>query len=180
MQFPEIRLQKGIGIYFSILILLLPAPWLVAGCVAAGVHELCHVAALRILRYPVNQIRFCMSGARIITGPLSPFHELVCSLAGPLGGMMLIPLLQVWPMVCLFVVLQSLYNLIPLYPMDGGRAMRSIFTLLGLGDRMFAGWEILVSAFILALGIWSAFRFELGFPAVVISLFAVLPALSEK
>lgn len=180
VRFPELTVQKGAALYLAVLLLFVPLRLLVGFFVAALVHELCHVAALVVLGHPVYGIFLGISGARIKTELLSPRDEFICALAGPLGALLVFSIARWIPTVCLFVLLQSLYNLIPLYPMDGGRALRSVCGVWRYGKYVFAVLEIATCSLILALGFWAAFRLKLGILPLAASLCMVFPALCEK
>ena len=125
-----ITVTRGLYLYLAVLLLLLPLDWLIALSISAAVHELFHLVAIRILGLRVYSIKIGPFGARIYTEPMEPAKELVCALAGPLGGFILLLVAKWIPMTALCAVFQSLYNLLPVYPSDGGRAMHCLIHLL--------------------------------------------------
>lgn len=107
-------------------LLVLPPSWVLAMVSAAAVHELGHCAALFALDIPVFSVAIGPFGAKIETGPMEPGQELLCALAGPVSGLM-VCLFRRWiPTCALFALAQSLFNLLPLWPLDGGRAVRAL------------------------------------------------------
>ncbi len=120
----------GFCILAALAILVLPLRWLLACGIAAGFHELCHLLALKLLGGKWQHVAAFVSGARIPIPELSRGRELVCALAGPLGGLLLCALYPGFPMLALCALGQSLYNLLPLYPLDGGRALRCLSEML--------------------------------------------------
>lgn len=116
-------------------ILLLPLPWLVSAAFAACFHEACHLMALRLLNGRLMGIRIGGHGAVIRAGELSAPRELICLLAGPVGSLSLLLFARYIPRAAVCALLQSAYNLLPLYPLDGGRALRCIARLTLPPDR---------------------------------------------
>ena len=124
------RLEGGACLLFALLLLTLPLPWVVASLCAAAFHELCHILALVLMHRPIVGIRIGTRGAQILTTPMGPKEELLCAAAGPLGSLFLLLFLRQLPRLALCAGIQGLFNLIPLYPMDGGRILRSLKSFL--------------------------------------------------
>ena len=118
------RVTGGSCIFASLLLLVLPLQWVVAAAVAAGVHELCHGCAICLCGGRIHSLTLGSNGAAMDIEPLSVGRELICALAGPIGGLCLLLLARWIPRVALCAAVQSLYNLLPVYPLDGGRALR--------------------------------------------------------
>lgn len=111
------------------MLLILPLNWLLAAAIAAVFHEMCHIAAILLLGGKILGIRIGAGGAEIETDGLSTGRELVCTLVGPLGGFLLLMFCRWIPRIALCGLMQSLYNLLPIYPLDGGRLIRCIVEL---------------------------------------------------
>lgn len=126
----SISVAPGFLIQLAAGILLLPAYWVVAWAVAALFHELCHYIALKLCGVHVFSLRIGLSGAIIETEAMLPKQELISSLAGPVGGILLISLLHICPEIAICALLQSLFNLLPIYPFDGGRALSSLISCI--------------------------------------------------
>ena len=118
----------------AMLILLLPIRLLTAVVLAAAFHELCHLVALAAFSSPIYGIRIKPTGAVIRTDPLSPVQELVCAAAGPMGSLLLLILSDMFPLLAFCGLIQGLFNLLPVYPLDGGRILRQ---LLSIGKEKF-------------------------------------------
>lgn len=66
--------------------------------------------------------------------PMTAPREAVCALAGPLGSFVLVSLGKYWPELALMALGQGIFNLIPVYPLDGGRFARCL-----AGERISRG-----------------------------------------
>ena len=103
--------------------------WQLCVCflLAVALHEAAHLIVLRFNHIPMYRLRLGMAGAQIETGPMSLRQELWCALAGPtvsiLSGAVL---LRPWPLFALVSFGLAAVNLLPVYPLDGGRALRAV------------------------------------------------------
>lgn len=113
----------------ALLLLTVPFPWLLGAFGAGCFHELCHYAAIRALGGQVYTLQIRFSGASLEMQPLSPARELLCALAGPAGSLFLVLFLQPFPRLALCALIQAAFNLLPIYPLDGGRAILCAFRL---------------------------------------------------
>ena len=119
----EFSISAGACIWWCLLILLTPLNLIFTFSIAAAIHEFCHLLALYLFRVPVFSISLGISGAMIQTAPLHPKQEFFCAAAGPLGSFLCILLFRIFPLIALCGFIQGIYNLLPLYPMDGGRML---------------------------------------------------------
>lgn len=117
-------------IYEALLLLILPFPWLISALTAACFHEICHYAAVRYTGGKVLDIEFSCRGIIMETTELSVFQELFCALAGPVGSILLFCSYPAMPRIAICAGIQALFNLLPIYPQDGGRIFRCIITLI--------------------------------------------------
>ena len=83
-------------------------------------------------------------------GCLSPVRELLAAAAGPVGSLSLMLMGRFFPRLALCGLVQGLFNLLPIYPLDGGRILRRALEL-ALPDRAAA-----------AITCWTGFAFALG------------------
>lgn len=124
-------MDAGFYVWMAFLLLMVPIEWMIAWVLAAVFHELCHYAAIRMCGFHVLQLRIQASGA-IMETDIQGIKACISSLAGPLGGLLLTLFGRQMPRLAVCAMLQSLYNLMPVYPLDGGRAIREMLqTLVG-------------------------------------------------
>ena len=117
----EFSLSWQCCILGSILLMLLPLRLLLAAATAAAIHECCHLLALLAFRVQIFRIEIRAEGARIQTEPMKPEKEFICAAAGPAGSFLCLCVFRFFPLLALCGFIQGLYNLLPIYPMDGGR-----------------------------------------------------------
>lgn len=125
----DIELTAGFCIGAALAILTLPCNVLLSFAVSAAFHELCHLAVLFWYQVPIQRMELGLFGAKITTGVMEPLQELLCAAAGPVGSLMFVLFADRLPLLAVFGLVQGLFNLLPIYPLDGGRVLRSIFML---------------------------------------------------
>lgn len=165
------------------MLLILPLKWVAAIICAAGFHEFCHYLAIRLCGGTVYRLNITHHGAVMETGALSEHQELFCALAGPAGSFLLFFCYPWIPRISLCALIQGVFNLLPVYPLDGGRAVRSllhIFFLGQVGDKLCRIMEILLGVLIFACGCYCSLWLNMGIPPLVISLLLLFRVLSEK
>lgn len=164
-------------------LLLLPAHWVAGALAAAAVHELFHMAALTLTGHRIVSFELDHRGARIRTDALSPGHELLCALAGPGGGLALFAFRRRFPVLGLCGLIHSLWNLLPLYPSDGARAL-VCFAGFFLGPervRSLCLWAgILTGALLLLAGAWGSFFLKLGPLPMAVAIIGLIPGIKLK
>lgn len=142
--------------YFAaILFLIMPASWLLAAVAAALFHELCHLMVIILLNETVHHIHVSLSGIEIRTSFFDVKKELLAALAGPLGSFSLLCLCHVWPQLALCAFAQGIFNLLPLYPLDGGRILLCILRLCvpDAAEKIFGYCTIITIVMLFVLGI---------------------------
>ena len=126
----SVQILPGFFLTAAAAILLIPLPWLFAWMLAAIIHELFHLFAVFLFRHSVLSVTIGAGGAKIETDMTLGIKMTVCALAGPVGGLLLLLFMRITPRIALCGLIQSLYNLLPLCHLDGGRALYGIFISL--------------------------------------------------
>lgn len=146
-------------------LLVLPMQWVFAAVLAAIWHEACHYAALRLLGGRALSLRAGLTGAVMEVRFSGPGQELLCALAGPVGSLTLLLLARWLPRTAICAGFQGLYNLLPIYPLDGGRAVRCLTERCfppDMGRRICNWLEKLCLIGLVILSIYGCFGLHLG------------------
>lgn len=166
---------SGTGCFFlAFLCLVIPINWLTAAVAAALWHEICHIIAVKLTGGRILSISIQSEGAILDTAPMEPFQELFCVLAGPAGSLSLLLFAQWVPRTALCGMVQGLFNMIPVYPLDGGRALLCLTSLLFPGKTgekicIFVKWTVtLLTA---AVAVWATGIRKMGFLPIIAAVF---------
>ena len=168
--FPRITVHAGAYLALAFLLMIMELNWICAFILSAAIHELFHIAMLSILKCHIHEISIGMTGAKIVTAPLSRKQEFLCSLSGPVGGMLPILLAAAFPRLALCAFFHSFCNLIPLYPLDGGRALRCI-----VPKPYLSFIELPIIVLLLAIGIHTT-----GWLGIIVAFVVIVRPLAEK
>ena len=170
-------------LYLALALLVLPVRWIFAAAFAAVFHELCHYAVVRLCGGSIRSVTTSLSGARMGVRGLSEPKELLCALAGPMGSLLLLLFVRWVPRIAVCAGFQGLYNLIPVYPLDGGRAVRCFANMifpLTIAQRICDWVERACLIGIFGLGLYGCFVLRLGLLPLLVSVCAVLRIVQGK
>ena len=127
---PKVEISAGACLWGAVLLLAVPLPWVAAAVMAAAFHELFHCLMIWLLGGTVWEIRMGSGGTAINMVGLSNGAELLAAAAGPAGSFSLLLLAERLPPLALCGFVQGMFNLLPVYPMDGGRILFCILSLV--------------------------------------------------
>jgi len=182
--FPDlpIKISPASFILLALLLLLLPLPWIIAAILAGLFHEFCHWAAVCLCGGQISRLQLTANGAVMDTCPMSQGKQLICVLAGPLGGLILLLFLRQIPRIAIMAAFQSAYNLLPLPPLDGARALRCCAELVfpKQADSICRWTEKGCLFTLYILSFWAAAYLGLGFFPVLLALLLTLKVRSSR
>ncbi len=108
---------------------------------AVILHEFAHAAVAKKLGYALNEVKLMPYGAALCgSAELTPKHEILIAIAGPIINLIfglifaamwwLIPISYAFTHVfCLCNIYIGVFNLIPVFPLDGGRIMLALLSM---------------------------------------------------
>lgn len=154
-------------------------PQVLAAC---ALHELGHYAAIHLLGGRVSRLNITCVGAEMVLSarfPLGPARELAAALAGPAVNLLCAGLCaglgERWYCFAGIHLALGLFNLLPVGPLDGGRALGCLFALAGREDWAKPAVGVLSAglAMGLAMGallLWRAGEYNLTLPLMALWL----------
>jgi Zn-dependent protease len=162
--------------WFLILILFVPVTSFVVIFVSVLIHELAHSYVAKRLGCGVSQIYLSLlNGAADIDTSKSSHKEIIyIVLAGPLSNLILYLIMLPFgsidnalidEMIRINLIL-FIFNLLPIYPLDGGRISKAIFSLV-LGNKRGKLYNGIFSMIVCILSIIACVIFSMYILAVI-------------
>ncbi len=149
----KLCIHSGTLILGALWLLVLPPAWAMGALLAACVHELFHLTAVLICGGQALSVSILPFGARLETTPLTPVKEALCALAGPLGSFLMLLTAEQFPEAALCGLIQGAYNLLPIYPLDGGRILHCL-----LPQALYRAVESFFLTLLTGIGLWMALQ----------------------
>lgn len=172
---PFFSVSPAAAVFYPLLFLFLSDGELAALLFAAGIHELGHLLALALCGIPPIALRWELFGLCMETpAPDAPGKEALCALTGPLVGLaaaFLLPRSAWGKEAAALSALLSLFNLLPVPILDGGRALSA----LGAGGRTLRAAGIAASLALFGLALWNG-----ALPAAGTALWLLRAATEEN
>lgn len=126
MRYNAISVSPFVYLVFALSLLIFPLRWVMGWILAVTLHELGHYTALRAFKIPIYSLSVTPRGLIMEIGEIGGFKAFVCALAGPVFSLMLLFIARWAPRAAFCAWVHSLFNLLPIYPLDGGRALRGL------------------------------------------------------
>lgn len=129
----SVRATAPFVLTLCILVYLNPLQIALPLLLAAFLHELGHYLALRLLGIPVYTLTLTVLGARMSVGSSSIPRTMAATVCGPAANAIsAAAMFRLYPTFsfCSFVLF--LYNMLPIYPLDGGRLLLLLAQQCGL------------------------------------------------
>lgn len=170
----RLDLAPGFAAALCLLRLLAEPRVFYAFLAAAAAHEAGHVMAIYLVGGKATKLRLGMCDAKIETQGLGYRQEIFCALAGPgMSVLVCLALRKAYATCAAISLLLGLFNAMPVYPLDGGRALRAGLCLvlpLGRAEAVSNIAGLAVCAAGLAGAIFCARAYGLGFAPVALWL----------
>ena len=126
----NVRITPGFVLLWILSLMIFPMKFVIAWIITVMIHELGHLLSIQLLGIQIHGITFEFTGIRIRTEPMIPLHEIITAAAGPAFGVVLILLSYHAPLIKGLAIIQTCCNMIPIYPIDGGRVVDGILALV--------------------------------------------------
>lgn len=118
-----IRINNWLYYLLAMLFLTFPLDWILSFVISSLFHELCHILFLKFSGGEILKIDAHISGCIIETDRMEVWKQFMSILAGPMGSFSLLLFRRMVPKIAICGLLQGIYNLIPVLPLDGGRLL---------------------------------------------------------
>lgn len=171
------EISGGFCFGLAAFLLLVPLQWSVACILAALFHELCHYLAICLLAGKKPSIRVFAYVAHMPLPEMSAGREVLCALAGPVGGLLLLFVARWFPRLAICAAIQSVYNLLPIYPLDGGRALSCSLGILlppKAAKKVCKIIEMICIAGIFCLAIYGCIWLKLGLFPLLLTMLLII------
>lgn len=126
--------------------------------VAAALHEAAHAAAIYLFGGRILKARLGFGDAYLRTSLLPPRAAFWCALTGPAVNLLCaLTLGRAVPAFAAISLLLGAYNLLPVWPLDGGRMVNSLLTALfpaARAERLCCVSGAVACAGLLGVGVW--------------------------
>ncbi len=158
-------------LYFACLVLVLPLRWLLGWVLAIAVHELGHWLAVVICGGKVLSLSAVPGGLDMVVAPMTGGQRFVCIICGPVIGITPVLLYGWFPEVAVFSFLLTVYNLIPVRPLDGGCLLE---LLLGSCEKSYRIFECVILGTIAVTCVGLSVFYKLGLLPVAVAAELIL------
>ncbi len=140
----------------------------ICGCflLAMTVHELAHLLAMKLCQIPALGVSLRLSGAMIRCGFCGYWQEAACAAAGPAASLALgFAVIRIAPQLAAVSLLLGMGNLLPVYPLDGGRILRAVLMKKldeGLAASVLTRVTFVTCCVLMACACWLTAELQMG------------------
>ena len=121
-----IRITYGALLLPALLLLILPVRWLICVLLGVMIHEFAHIFTLIVFGGKIYGIDIGVGSVVIDSYIPDKKAEMLSILAGPVSSLFLVMLWQYIPEIAVCGMVHGIFNLAPVYPLDGGRLLRLV------------------------------------------------------
>lgn len=121
-----IKIQPHFYLLVSLYLLALPFGTMKGMMIAAILHEFGHLLTSVFLGGKVRRIVIGAWGAQIQADYSEYWQCIFCLAAGPVISLLLFLMYPFYPQTAIWGLMQGILNLLPIYPLDGGRIRRML------------------------------------------------------
>ena len=167
----KIGISGGACVLLAFSLLVLPVRWILAALVAAVFHEVCHAVAVFLCGGKLQSVTVGRVGAVMTASPMTNPRKFISTMAGPVGSALLVFVMPWLPRVAFCSAVYCMYNLLPIYPLDGGRALRCLTGRLSPSvQKKVCGWTENVCLGLLFVGaIYLTVWLDLGITPLILA-----------
>lgn len=175
-------LDPWICYFYAWMVLILPLNWFFAAVTAALVHEMWHAVFIYLLGGHIHRIHISLGSIVMYAQMNTTARELICAAAGPAGSFLLLSLYRYIPEISLCAGIQGLFNLLPVYPMDGGRILKCLLVSYppDQAERIMDWVECAAVLVVLLLATAGVCFLSLGWLSLIAGVFWLSPIIIRK
>ena len=163
---PAIELRPGFFVFAIVLAALDRSGSVLPILCAMTVHELAHILAMLACGGRIRKLTLRFADFQILSSGLGYRQELFAALAGPLVNLVCgAAFCMQRPVFAAYSLFLGIYNLLPVWPLDGGRMIRCILLArlpLGQAERVSGTISYCVCGLLLAAGLFLTFFRKTG------------------
>ena len=142
---------------------------------AAVLHECGHITCLYLLGAEPQRLSVGLSGAELCIGRLPPSREALCAAAGPAVNLLCAPVFfGLFPRFAAMSLLLALSNLLPVFPLDGGRILCAFFPRVG--EAVSVCTQMLLFGF----GIYLTLKLRFGLWPLLVSALLIVKSVTVR
>ena len=162
----RIKVLPGFAASGLLLAAFTPLSALLSFYAAATAHEAAHLAVIMLLGGEIKQMELGFLEVRICTGTLKYRTEFFAVLAGPCLNLACGMIFRtLWPSFAAMSMLLGIFNLLPVWPLDGSKAIRSGLSMLlppTISDGICISLSYLVMGILLLFALYACKEWNLG------------------